>query len=117
MSNSVFIGYPVIAQAFGQDALVAIALAEMNRNQGHKTVFDSLAGALLAVLKNPIVQAIAAGLLFSILGIGMPAVIGKVIDLFAASSAAVGLFVIGGTLVGLRIKQPRLPWYWRHCRW
>jgi hypothetical protein len=53
---------------------------------------------------NPIVIGLAAGLVVSLSGLHLPEPVTRSVDLFASSSAAVSLFVIGGTLVGLPVS-------------
>jgi predicted permease len=48
-------------------------------------------------------QAILLGFLFSMFGIHLPEVLSKTVNLFAASTAAIALFVNGGSLVGMRV--------------
>jgi hypothetical protein len=59
------------------------------------TLVGQIAGRLI---RNPIVIALIAGLTVSLLGLGLPGIIAKPIDLLAASSAAISLLVIGGML-------------------
>ena len=53
--------------------------------------------------KIPMMQAIVVGLMFSMLGWHLPEVLSKTVNLFAASTAAIALFVNGGSLVGMRV--------------
>jgi hypothetical protein len=54
--------------------------------------------------KNPMIWGIVGGFLFSLLGWAMPAPLGRTVNLFAQASAALSLFVIGGSLVGLKVE-------------
>jgi predicted permease len=67
----------------------------------------------LIVLKristNPMLIALAAGLLFSLLDWRLPSFAGKGLDLLAASAASTALIVIGGSLVGVSIKGHLAP--------
>lgn len=121
LSNSGFIGYPVVLQFLGASATVAVALSMMIENllilplafalaeartsdgsarKWHATVAVIFRG----FLRNPLILAIAAGFLCSMLGVHLPGPIAHTIDMFAMASGAVALFVIGGTLVGLKLK-------------
>lgn len=118
LSNTGFIGFPVITQFLGTDATVALALAmmvenllvlpislaiiESGRDSGRGGGLRALAGVFAGLLKNPLVLAILAGFACSLFEIRLPTPIGRAVDMFAAASGAVALFVIGGTLVGLR---------------
>ncbi|MBA1276085.1 AEC family transporter [Stutzerimonas azotifigens] len=118
VSNSGFIGFPVVAMVLGAPAGVALALcmlienlliiplmlffAEASGQQGKGR------GALLGetfkrLARNPIILAIVLGLCLSLLQVSIPAIPLKAIDMLANASAPVALFVIGGTLFGLRI--------------
>ncbi len=127
LSNSGFIGFPVITQFLGADATIALALSMLVENllvlpialviaepaggQGRGRA-RALAGVLSGLLRNPLVLAILAGFACSLLQVRLPAPLGRVVDMFAAASGAVALFVIGGTLVGLRPggDLPRIAW-------
>lgn len=54
--------------------------------------------------RNPMILAILAGLAVSLIGTRLPSPLSRAIDLFAAASAALSLFVIGGSLVSLPLK-------------
>ncbi len=120
VSNSAFIGYPVLLQVFGEPPAQAFAMSLMVENlliiplaliiiesggrqaetshwQHYRTVFGR-------VLRNPLVLAIAAGMLVSLLKLEMPAMIDKTLSMLAQTSAAVALFSIGGVLVGTSIR-------------
>lgn len=53
---------------------------------------------------NPLLIAIAGGIAVSALGWKLPAAVARTVDLFALSSSALSLFVIGGTLVALPMR-------------
>jgi len=65
-------------------------------------------GLMVQTLKNlaqnPMIWGIVGGFLFSLSGWVMPAPLGRTVDLFAQASAALSLFVIGGSLVGLKVN-------------
>lgn len=118
MSNSAFIGFPVALQLFGQVAAVGLALALIVENLILLPLVIALAeradgqdarlGRVVAqtfkrLLRNPVVLAILAGFTASIVGLQLPAVAAKAIDMLALASAPVALFVIGGALVGQRM--------------
>lgn len=114
--NSGFVGYPIMLLTFPSIAGTVLALnmfvenvfiiplllmlAERAKGQeGHP--LQVLAGALGRLVLNPLVIGLAAGLLVSLTGLQLPGPVAKSVDLFAQSSAALSLFVIGGMLVGL----------------
>ena len=120
--NSGFVGYPIMLLTWGPVAGVALALNMVIENllliPLLLAVADSDGGqarqwpkVLLQTLKNltqnPMIWGIAGGFFFSLSGWAMPAPVGRTVDLFAQASAALSLFVIGGSLVGLKAEGLR----------
>jgi malonate transporter len=123
--NSGFIGFPLVAQLFGPaNAGIALALAMVVENfltlplsmaladsdvggqgQGRgERLRLAITQSLRGVLRNPIIWGIAAGFLFSLTGLRLAEPVARTVNLFAAACASLSLFVIGGTLVGLRLQ-------------
>jgi predicted permease len=118
-SNSSFIGYPILLLTVAPVAAVALSLntivenvlviplllvlAERGRGQPVHWLL-ALRQTLWRLAGNPFILALLAGLLVALLGWHLPAPLTRTIDLFAQSSAALSLFVIGGTLVGLPMQ-------------
>lgn len=119
-SNSGFVGYPIALQILGPPAAVALAmcmvvenvlmfpialtLAEMERDQGHRwhrVLMQSLAG----LARNPMIVAIFVGFTVSLLGIQLSEPLLRTVNMLAMASTALALFVIGGSLVGLDVKN------------
>ncbi len=115
-SNTGFIGYPLALQALGPVAGVALALNMMVENLLMLPLALTLADAsrepgrhwtqvlgqtLRSLLRNPMVLAILAGLAVATLGLPLPDVLWRTVDLMAHASTAVALFVVGGSLAGL----------------
>ena len=119
--NSGFVGYPIMLLTLGPVAGVALALNMVVENLLMIPLLLAVAdsqnqpGRWLSVLlqtakgllRNPMIWGIVGGFLFSWSGWLMPAPIGRTIDLFAQASAALSLFVIGGSLVGLQVQGVR----------
>lgn len=120
--NSAFVGYPLIALTLGSSvAGMALALNMVVENLLIIPLLLAVAGsegasggwrpvlrqALTGLFKNPIILGIAAGFLFSWSGLKIPEALGRGVDLFAGASAALSLFVIGGSLVGLQVQGVR----------
>tara|TARA_R100001244_G_scaffold101215_4_gene75450 strand:- start:4357 stop:5304 length:948 start_codon:yes stop_codon:yes gene_type:complete len=117
VSNSGFIGYPIVAMVLGAPAAVALALgmlvenllmiplalvlAEVGRQRGQAGL-TVLGETLKRLCKNPVIIAICIGLLLSLLEVRLPVLLSRVIEMLASASAPVALFVIGGTLYGLK---------------
>ncbi len=117
--NSGFVGYPILLLSFGPVAGVALALnmvvenllmiplllAVANSEGGQPGQWKRVLWQTLKNLaQNPMIWGIVGGFLFSLSGWAMPAPVGRTVNLFAQSSAALSLFVIGGSLVGLRVN-------------
>ena len=116
-SNSGFVGYPVVLLTLGGSVagvslalnmvvenlliiplLLAVAGSEGAPGQWRQAVVQTLRG----LLGNPMIWGIVAGFGVSLLGLHMPEPVSRTINLFSAASGALSLFVIGGSLVGLK---------------
>ena len=122
LSNSAFIGFPVLLQVFGEPPaqafamslmvenilIMPIALAIIEYGNRDKSKATSPAAQGVAVLqrliRNPLLLAIAAGMLVSLLDLNVPEALNKSLSMLAQASVAVALFTIGGTLVGNPIR-------------
>lgn len=113
--NSGFIGFPLVAQVFGAaTAGICLALAMVVENflllplalaiadSQADTPRSAVVQSLKALARNPMIYGIAVGFLFSLGAWHLPEPLAKAVNLFAASTGAISLFVIGGTLVGVR---------------
>ena len=119
--NSGFVGYPINLLLLGPVAgvilgmnmlvenllLIPLLLALMDAAAGGGHARAVLRGVAGGLVRNPLVLALAAGLLVSLLGWRLPAPAERTVALFAQASAALSLFVIGGSLAGLRIAGLR----------
>jgi len=117
VSNSGFVGYPIVAMLLGPAAAIGLALnmlvenlliiplslilAEAGRQQG--SAAKVLRETAKRLAKTPLIIAMLVGLLLSLLEARLPAIPGKVVDMLASASAPVALFVIGGSLYGLKL--------------
>jgi malonate transporter and related proteins len=119
ISNSAFIGYPLVTLALGPVAAVAMALNMLVENmlmlplmlvlaesgtEGGGSLRDTVYSTALRVVRSPLIIAICAGAAVSLLGLPLPGPLIKSLDLLAAAAAPVALFVIGGTLAGLPVR-------------
>ncbi|HEY0826349.1 MAG TPA: AEC family transporter [Ramlibacter sp.] len=123
--NSGFIGFPLVAQIFGPvNAGIGLALAMLVENFVSLplglAVADSTAGdaaasrgarwrmalahSLRSVVRNPMIWGMAAGFVFSLAGWKLAEPVARTVNLFAAATGALSLFVIGGSLVGLELR-------------
>jgi predicted permease len=117
-SNSGFVGYPIVLQWMGPPAAVALALCMVVENVvllpltlalaesggGAHAWHVALAQSLRRLAVNPLILAIAAGFAVAAVGVALPEPVTRTIGMLATASAAVALFVIGGSLVGLEVR-------------
>lgn len=116
--NSGFIGFPLVLQVVGPTAAVGLALVMVVENflllplalavadadtpdagSAWQTVLRSLRGLAF----NPMIWGIVAGFVFALFGWQLPAPVARTVDLLAGACGAVALFVIGGSLSGLKV--------------
>ena len=116
--NSGFVGYPIILLSLGPIAGVTLALNMIVENlliiplllawaetgQGQQRWHQIVVKTLKGMLSNPMIWGIVLGFLFSWFEVQLVASLSRTVTLFAQASAALSLFVIGGSLVGLPVK-------------
>ena len=117
VSNTGFIGAPIVLQWLGPSVSVAFALAMVVENililpltlilaersqDKEASAIEVLKQTIRPLIKNPLILAIFFGFLCALFEVSLPAPITRVIDMLAGASGAVALMVIGGTLVGLK---------------
>ena len=116
-----YLGLAAIGSLHGQPGLVlaALLLALMVPAVNVLSVWSlsadravSLGGLLLPVLKNPLILACLAGVLFNLLGIGLPGGSDRLLGLLAAASLPLGLLCVGAALrpQELRGEKSALAW-------
>ena len=118
-SNSGFVGYPILLLMLPSIAGVGLALNMMVENiiliplllaiaeAGHgeaSSALKVLTRTLRSLIRNPIIIGLVAGIATSIAGLDIPGPLMKPVDMLAASSVAVSLFVIGGTLASVSVR-------------
>ncbi|MBB3139653.1 AEC family transporter [Halomonas organivorans] len=116
-SNSGFIGYPVTAMVLGPPAAMflalnmlienlliiplALILAELGQQAGNG-LRETLRQTGLRLARNPVLIGLVIGILLAATGGPLPAPLAKVIDMLAGAAGPAALFVIGGSLYGLK---------------
>ena len=116
-----YLGLAAIGSLHGQPGLVlaALLLALMVPAVNVLSVWSlsadravSLSGLLLPILKNPLILACLAGVLFNLLGIGLPGGSDRLLGLLAAASLPLGLLCVGAALrpQELRGEKSALAW-------
>lgn len=116
--NTVMMGIPLIAAAYGPaglSILVAILALHSMVLLGLATVVAEiglhrkapwrrvLRATIAGVLRNPIVMAVLAALVWSTLALPVPGVLRRSLELLGAASPPVALFCLGGSLAALRL--------------
>ena len=124
LSNTGFIGYPLLAMTLGSsEAGQYLAMNILIENvmilplffiiadaaqQSGKNWRENLLGIIKNLAKNPIILAISISILIALLQLPIPTTIAKTANLLSTAAAPVALFVIGGGLAGLKL-QGKLP--------
>jgi len=125
-SNGVGIGIPFITYAFGEKGLVPLlmiisvhslilltlssVLMEIDVQGGpRRRLLGRLGGAMINMVKHPVIPAIFAGLLWGELtthvpGVSTPAVIDRILQALAAAAPPCGLIMVGASLAHVGLK-------------
>lgn len=122
--NSGLIGYPTMLLVFPDIAgivlalnflvenvvLIPLCLAIMDAARGDtgQSILHHIRNILWGLATRPIVIGLFAGLAVSLLGLPVPAPVEQLSGMIAASTSAIALMIIGGSLVGLRLSGQRL---------
>ncbi len=116
--NSMFIGYPILILSFDPVPTIAFVMAVIVENllilpivlvlleygagqqQGDRRVLRQQVWKMigLRIAKNPLIGALVAGVLVSVLDISLPKPINQTIEMLARTSAAIALCFVGATL-------------------
>jgi malonate transporter len=119
LGNTGYMGIPLVAAAFGDRAAIPLVLgltleatvlipltiilveAQKGPDSGWAHLLGSVAGAMV---RNPIIIAIFAGVLVSATGIGLPTPIENFTDLLGRAAGPCALFALGATLASFPIS-------------
>ncbi|MHA7879608.1 MAG: AEC family transporter [Saccharospirillum sp.] len=121
LSNSAFVGYPVLLQVYGSLPVAGFTMTLLIENlliMPLVLIVLELSRALaeggnpaevftrffVRLVSHPILLAIVFGVGFSLTGLDLPEVLAGSLGFLADASAGVALFVIGGSLVGMQLK-------------
>jgi len=116
-SNTAFIGFPILYQLIGPMAGVALAMCFIVENlfvmplglayadsaAGSGSLGATLRRTLRSMVRNPLLWGLMLGLLFNALDWQLPAVASKAVQMVSGVAAPLALFVVGSSLVGLRL--------------
>jgi len=118
-SNSGFVGYPIAVQLLGPPAGTALALSMLVENLVtiplSLVLADSTRGSARKVLadsarnlaRNPLVVAIVAGFAFALFEWKLSDPVARTLQIVATGATPLALFVVGGSLVGLKLAGQR----------
>ncbi|MEX0922735.1 MAG: AEC family transporter [Rhodovibrionaceae bacterium] len=116
--NIIMMGTPVIYTAFGQEGMVSFLLIATFHSMLLLTLatlfLESAPGqgggfadagrkALGALLRNPVVLSILAGIAFGMTGWGLPRPVDRFAELLAGAAAPAALVALGGSLAAFRV--------------
>jgi len=118
-SNTAFIGFPILYQLIGSTAGVALAMCFIVENlfvmplglaYADSASDSGKLGAafkrtLRSLVRNPLLWGLALGLIFSALDWQLPPVASKAVQMISGVAAPLALFVVGSSLVGLRLGR------------
>lgn len=120
VGNTIYMGLPLAIAVFGEDVAIPIvlmltvdvtllipltmAIVQADRQLGGQwpELLRSVAGALM---RNPLIIAIFAGVLISALGLRLPTPVENFTDLLGSAAAPSALFALGATLAGQPISK------------
>ncbi len=114
-SNTVFVGIPVLSQAFGSASLqyafpviafhglVAFSLYYLATPQAGAG--SKVGGALLHAVRNPIVASLLLGLALNLAGVTLPSALTGLLALLSGAALPCALLALGASLAGFRIRS------------
>jgi malonate transporter and related proteins len=118
-SNSVLLGLPITARAFGEDALapnfaiiamhapfcyaLGITVMEVSRADGRGALATAKV-VVRAMFRNALMIGIALGLVVNLVGLGLPQPLWDAIDLMARAGLPAALFGLGGVLTRYSLR-------------
>jgi len=117
--NSVMLGIPLVQRSYGAEGLAALLLIisvhaallftlatvmmEIGRGKsGGANLTAALKSAGRSAARNPMILAIFAGLIASILGFRLPGPVDRAAELLSAAGIPCALFALGSGLIGIR---------------
>jgi malonate transporter and related proteins len=116
--NTVLLGIPIVGAVWGGAGLAtllsivaahslillpaATVLVELDRGEDRPGLARLVAGAVAASLRNPIICAILAALLWRWLGLPVPEALRRCLELLAQAAPALSLICLGASLPALR---------------
>lgn len=108
-SNTVFVGIPVLSQAFGPDSLqYAFPVIAFHGLVAFSLYYlaapgKKVTGALLNAVTNPIVASLMLGLACNLAGLSLPPALASVLAMLSAAALPCALLALGASLATFRI--------------
>ena len=108
-SNTVFVGIPVLSQAFGPDSLqYAFPVIAFHGLAAFSLYYlaspeKKVLGSLLNAVKNPIVVSLMLGLACNAIGVTLPAALASALAMLSAAALPCALLALGASLATFRI--------------
>ncbi len=109
-NNSINLGFPLALFAFGEDALVMFISLSLVQVIGQFTIAPIMYGGevkWIKIVKNPVIIATVAGLIFNYFNIHFPDVINTSLKMMSQVSIPLVLFALGVRLIHVELK------YWK----
>lgn len=113
-SNTVFVGIPVLSQAFGSASLQyafpviafhgLVAFSLYYLAAPHEDGAGKIGKSLRNAVSNPIVASLLLGLAFNLAGVALPAPLTALLALLAGAALPCALLALGASLTGFRIQ-------------
>jgi malonate transporter len=123
LSNSGFVGYPILLlalpmvarQAFAMNVLVenivvlplSLVLMSLDASGNAEGRWQALRRILLSTLRRPLILALLIGLPVKLSGLALPLPVTRLFELLGHAGAPLALFYIGGSLAGLALSGNR----------
>jgi malonate transporter len=108
-SNTVFVGIPVVSQAFGPDSLqFAFPVIAFHGLAAFSLYYlaspgQNIAASLRNAVSNPIVVSLMLGLACNLTGLTLPAPLATVLAMLSGAALPCALLALGASLAGFRI--------------
>lgn len=124
MSNTGFIGTAILTLLIGSQSAIYLSLtlivenliivaimlilAERGLQSTTKSGWQLYLETLQRLLKNPVILSILLGMLCVFLNLKLPQSISQILEMLGKTASPLALFVIGGSLVGMKIQSLNL---------
>jgi malonate transporter len=124
LSNTGYVGYPILLLAYPQVAQkvlalnvsvenfvvfpVAMILMALDQPRGDRGAARQAVAIVASVMRRPMVLGFLAGLAWTVSSVPVPAVVLRIASILGSATAPIALFYIGGSLAGLSLTGHRM---------